>query len=152
KRIDHRHHAMDALIVALCTEEHVNYINNINANAKSGDYGKQKQIEKYRQTLKRKIKFTKKDDEQDENNWYYMLPGEIRKAGAENSHKDSVLEMAYLYKKMDTFGQDYKEMVLTALQDTIVTFKQNLRVINKTVNRYNNTPNKNKFEKQNTDN
>src|SRR5690606_15719030 len=49
-------------------------------------------------------------------------------------------------------GQDYKEMVLTALQDTIVTFKQNLRVINKTVNRYNNTPNKNKFEKQNTDN
>ena len=30
KRIDHRHHALDALIVALCTEEHVNFINNIN--------------------------------------------------------------------------------------------------------------------------
>ncbi|MGX1025245.1 type II CRISPR RNA-guided endonuclease Cas9 [Psychroflexus sp. MBR-150] len=154
KRIDHRHHALDALVVALCTEEHVNYINNINANAnaKSGDYGKQKRIEKYRQTLKRKIKFTKKDDEQDENNWYYMLPGEIRQTGAENSRRDSVLEKAYLYKEFDSFGQDYKKMVLTALQDTIVTFKQNLRVINKTVNRYNNTPNKNKFEKQNTDN
>src|SRR5690606_32238280 len=63
KRIDHRHHALDALIVALCTEEHVNYINNINADAKSDNYGKQKQIEKYRQTLKRKIKFTKRDDE-----------------------------------------------------------------------------------------
>ncbi|WP_417859172.1 type II CRISPR RNA-guided endonuclease Cas9 [Xanthomarina gelatinilytica] len=151
KRIDHRHHALDALIVALCTEEHVNYINNINANAKSGDYGKQKQIEKYRQTLKRKIKFTKKDDEKDENNWYFMLPGEIRKTGAENSRRDSVLEKSYLYKEFESFGQDYKKMVLTALQDTIVTFKQNLRVINKTVNRYNKTPNKNKFEKQNTD-
>ena len=41
KRIDHRHHALDALIVALCTEDHVNYINNINANSKSEDYGKQ---------------------------------------------------------------------------------------------------------------
>lgn len=151
KRIDHRHHALDALIVALCTEDHVNYINNINADAKSDNYGKQKQIEKYRHTLKRKIKFTKKDDEQDENNWYYMLPGEIRKAGAENSCKDSVLGMTYHYKDYDSFGQDYKKMVLTALQSTIVTFKQNLRVINKTVNLYNNTPNKNKFAKQNTD-
>ncbi len=152
KRIDHRHHALDALVVALCTEEHVNYINNINANAKSENYGKQKQIEKYRQTLKRKIKFTKKDDEQDENNWYYMLPGEIRQTVAENSRRDSVLEKSYLYKEFESFGQDYKKMILTALQDTIVTFKQNLRVINKTVNRYNKTPNKNKFEKQNTDN
>ena len=152
KRIDHRHHALDALIVALCTEEHVNYINNINADAKSDNYGKQKQIEKYRQTLKRKIKFTKKDDEQDENNWYYMLPGEIRKAGTENSRRDSVLEMVYHYKGFDSFGQDYKKMVLNALQNTIVTFKQNLRVINKTVNRYNNTPNKNRFAIQNTDN
>lgn len=152
KRIDHRHHALDALIVALCTEEHVNYINNINAQAKSEDYGKQKQLEKYRQTLKRKIKFTKKDDEQNENNWYYMLPGEIRQIGAENSRKDSVLEKRYVYNETQSFEQDYKKMVLTALQDTIVTFKQNLRVINKTVNRYNNSPNKNKFEKQNTDN
>ncbi|HQE11793.1 MAG TPA: HNH endonuclease domain-containing protein [Flavipsychrobacter sp.] len=141
KRIDHRHHALDALIVALCTEEHVNYINNINANAKSENYGKQKQIEKYRQTLKRKIKFTKKDDEQDENNWYYMLPGEIRKAEAENSRKDSVLEMTYHYKDFDSFGQDYKKMVLNALQNTIVTFKQNLRVINKRVNYYQAEPN-----------
>lgn len=152
KRIDHRHHALDALIVALCTEGHVNYINNINADAKSDNYGKQKQIEKYRQTLKRKIKFTKKDDGQDETNWYYMLPGEKRNAGAENSLRDSVLEMTYHYKNFDSFGQDYKKMILTALQNTIVTFKQNLRVINKTTNLYNNSSNKNKFVKQNTDN
>ncbi|WP_268223340.1 type II CRISPR RNA-guided endonuclease Cas9 [Sinomicrobium oceani] len=148
KRIDHRHHALDALVVALCTEEHVNYINNINANAKSGDYGKQKQIEKYRQTLKRKIKFTKKDDEQDENNWYYMLPGEIRLGVVENSRRDSVLEKSYLYKEFESFGQDYKNMILNALQDTIVTFKQNLRVINNRVNYYQAEPNTKKRKAQ----
>lgn len=145
KRIDHRHHALDALIVALCTEDHVNYINNINADAKSIDYGKQRQIEKYRQTLKRKIKFTKREDEQDENNWYFMSPGEIRQKDAENSRKDSVLEKSYYYKNHDAFNSDYKKVVLSALQHTVITFKQNLRVINKTVNRYNNTPDKNKF-------
>ncbi|MGO3706906.1 MAG: type II CRISPR RNA-guided endonuclease Cas9 [Mesonia hippocampi] len=145
KRIDHRHHALDALIVALCTEEHINYINNINADKKSENFGEQKKLESYRLKLKRKIKFTKKDEEQDEKNWYYMLPGEIRRGVVENSCRDSVLDKSYLYKEFESFGQDYKKMVLAALQDTIVTFKQNLRVINKTVNRYNNTPNKNKF-------
>jgi CRISPR-associated endonuclease Csn1 len=141
KRIDHRHHALDALVVALCTEDHVNYINNINANAKSDNFGKQKQIEKYRQTLKRKIKFTKKDNEQDENNWYYMLPGEFHQKNEENSRRDSVVEMIYQYKDFQPLGQDYKKMVLTALQNTIVTFKQNLRVINNRVNYYQAEPN-----------
>lgn len=141
KRIDHRHHALDALIVALCTEDHVNYINNINADAKSDNYGKQKQIERYRKTLKRKIKFTKKDNEQDENNWYYMLPGEIRKEESENSLKDFVLDMDYYYKDIESFHRNYKAMILTALQNTIVTFKQNLRVINKKVNYYQADPN-----------
>jgi CRISPR-associated endonuclease Csn1 len=31
KRIDHRHHAMDALVIALATENHVNYLNNISS-------------------------------------------------------------------------------------------------------------------------
>lgn len=150
KRIDHRHHALDALVVALCTEDHVNYINNINADAKSDNYGKQKQIEKYRQTLKRKIKFTKRDDERDENNWYYMLPGETRREDADNSRRDTVVEMNYQFKGDATFGQDYKNMVLTALQNTITTFKQNLRVINKRVNYYKNSPNS--IARQNTDN
>ncbi len=141
KRIDHRHHALDALIVALCTEEHVNYINNINANAKSDEFGKQKQIENYRKKLKRKIMFTKKDDLDNENNWYYMLPGEKRMDNAENSNRNSVIEMSYHYKDFDTFHSDYRKMILTALQQTIVTFKQNLRVINNRVNYYQAEPN-----------
>jgi len=149
KRIDHRHHALDALIVALCTEDHVNYINNINANARSKNYGKQKMIEEYRKTLKKKIMFSKpKKDSPKENDWYYLLPGEMRQKNAKNSRKDSILSKSYFYKDLDTFNNDYKKMILTALQHTIVTFKQNLRVINKTVNRYNNTPNKKEFVKQ----
>ncbi|MGL6022192.1 MAG: hypothetical protein ACRC0A_03700 [Chitinophagaceae bacterium] len=33
KRIDHRHHAMDAVIIACVTREHVQYLNNENAKS-----------------------------------------------------------------------------------------------------------------------
>ncbi|QDH80926.1 hypothetical protein FKX85_18500 [Echinicola soli] len=141
KRIDHRHHALDALIVALCTEEHFHYLSNINADKKLNDFGKQKKLEDYRLKLKRKIKFTIKDDETDEKNWRFMLPGEVRKADTENSRRDSVLEMDYQHKEFFSFGQNYKKMILTTLQGTIVTFKQNLRVINNRVNYYQAEPN-----------
>ncbi len=139
KRIDHRHHALDALIVALCTEDHVNYLNNINANVRKEDFGKQKQLEKQRLTLKKKIKFSVANPTKDNPNhkdWYFMLPGEQRKNDAgENSSRDTVVEMNYQYKE-DYFARNYKTMILSALQNTVVTFKQNKRVINKTVNKY----------------
>ena len=148
KRIDHRHHALDALIVALCTEEHVNYINNINVNATSDNYGKQKQIEKYRETLKRKIMFSKPNKENpNDKDWFYMYPGQIRQIGVDRFSIETVLKKSYFYKDTQ-FNEDYKTMALSALQHTVVTFKQNMRVINKTVNLYNNTSNKNKFETQ----
>lgn len=150
KRIDHRHHALDAFIVALCTEEHVNYINNINANAQSDNFGKQKQIEKYRETLKKKIKFSQPNKvNPKEKDWFYMLPGEIRQQDAEDSSVNSVLKKNYFYKG-SMYEKDYRKMILSALQHTVVTFKQNLRVINKAVNRYKNAPNS--TVKQNTDN
>ena len=37
KRIDHRHHAMDALVIALVTENHVNYLNNISSQDNATD-------------------------------------------------------------------------------------------------------------------
>ncbi|EFS97166.1 CRISPR-associated protein, Csn1 family [Capnocytophaga ochracea F0287] len=37
KRIDHRHHAMDALVIACATREHINYMNNQHALDKSKD-------------------------------------------------------------------------------------------------------------------
>ena len=143
KRIDHRHHSLDALIIALCTPEHVNYINNIKADSRSDNYEKQKQIEKYRTTLKRKIKYSKPNKENHkDNDWYYMLPGEKRENGLDNSRRDSVITMSYLYNN-ENFGEEYnyKKMIFNVLQDTIVTFKQNLRVLNKRVNYYKNAPN-----------
>lgn len=148
KRIDHRHHGLDALIVALCTEDYVNYINNINSNATSDNYGKQKQIEKYRETLKRKIMFSKPNKENpNDKDWFYMYPGQIRQTGVDRFGIETVLKKSYFYKGLE-FKEDYKTMVLSALQHTVVTFKQNMRVINKTINLYNNTSNKNKFENQ----
>ena len=152
KRIDHRHHALDALVVALCTEEHVHYLNNINANKRLKNYADQKKLENYRLKLKKKIMWSApKKTNPKEKNWYYMMPGEIRQKNTENSSRDFVLEKSYFYKTFNSYGQDYKKIILDALQNTIVTFKQNLRVINKTVNRYNKTPYKNKYEIQNTD-
>ncbi|MBX3240827.1 MAG: hypothetical protein KIT80_22950 [Chitinophagaceae bacterium] len=45
KRIDHRHHALDALIIAATTREHIRYLNTLNA-ADTDD-----EIKKYRQSL-----------------------------------------------------------------------------------------------------
>jgi len=137
KRIDHRHHALDALIIALCTKEHINYLNNIASKTKLNNIGKQKQLEKYRLTLKRKIKFSEPDKKDPkEKNWHFMLPGEKRKDNADNSTRNTVVEMKYQYKQDTSFNKDYKKTILTALQNTLVTFKQNKRVINKTVNTY----------------
>ncbi len=35
KRIDHRHHAMDALVVACTTREHINYLNSLNSESEN---------------------------------------------------------------------------------------------------------------------
>ena len=46
KRIDHRHHALDALIIACTTKDHINYISSINA-------------ERYNHSLVKKLRQTK---------------------------------------------------------------------------------------------
>lgn len=38
KRVDHRHHALDALVIAGTTREHIRYLNTLNAGAESGKY------------------------------------------------------------------------------------------------------------------
>jgi CRISPR-associated endonuclease Csn1 len=151
KRIDHRHHALDALIVALCTREHVNYMNNINSKIHLKDIGKQKQLEAYRLTMKKNIKYSSPNKENPKDiDWYFMRPGEKRKPDANDSKENTVLKKDYYYGEIEYHG-NWKTMVLDALQNTIVTFKQNLRVINTTVNRYKKDSTNNK-SKQNTDN
>ena len=98
KRIDHRHHAMDAIVIACANRNIVNYLSNESAS-------KNAKISRY--DLQHLLCDKQKTDDK----------GNYRK---------------YKKKPWDTFTQD----VYTALQDIIVSFKQNLRVINKTTNYY----------------
>jgi len=106
KRIDHRHHAMDALVIALTTRNHVNYLNNQTSLDKSNNKSKEDKL-KDRQDLKHLLCFKTKLDENGNYKWALKKPWE-------------------------SITQDAKINLETA----IVSFKQDLRVINKTVNYY----------------
>ena len=105
KRIDHRHHAMDAVVIACTTRSHVNLLNN--EAAMSGNnanrYQLSRKLRRYEQT-------------------------EIVRNGERKT-----IEMAREFlKPWATFTADLEK----ALQDIVVSFKQNLRIINKTTNAY----------------
>lgn len=101
KRIDHRHHAMDAIVIACTTRDHVNLLNNEAAHSKNNAnrFQLQKKLRRYEKT---------------------MIDGK---------EKDVAKEFL---KPWDTFTVDSKKV----LDDIIVSFKQNLRVINKSTNSY----------------
>lgn len=104
KRIDHRHHAMDALVIALTTRNHVNYLNNQTA------LGKKKSKEdklKDRYDLRNLLCYKTKPDANGNYKWQFHKPWE-----------------------------DVTQDVRITLETVVVSFKQNLRVINKTVNHY----------------
>lgn len=98
KRIDHRHHAMDALVIACATIEHINLLNNESAKSPKR-YDLQKK-------LRKKVP--------------YQKDGEMREKFEE------------FYKPWETFTQDTRKV----LEEVVISFKQNLRVINKATNYY----------------
>lgn len=105
KRIDHRHHALDALVVACATRSHVNYMNNFHAASHIKNKEEQNNL---RYDLRSKLCFKKYQSEREDHyNWVFKKP-------------------------WDGFTAEAKEM----LQSIIVSFKKNLRVINKSSNRY----------------
>lgn len=101
KRIDHRHHAMDAIVIACTTRDHVSLLNN-EAAMKRNNYN--------RRALSHKLR----------NYEYVMVNGEKRPVPKE------------FIKPWPTFNAD----VETALRSIVVSFKQNLRLVTKTQNRY----------------
>ncbi|WP_423129794.1 type II CRISPR RNA-guided endonuclease Cas9 [Gaoshiqia sp. Z1-71] len=109
KRIDHRHHAMDALVIACATRSHVNYLNNeaAKANAKETRYDLRRKLRRIETVRREKI-----------------IEGEKVTQNIEVARE--------FYKPWDTFTQDAQK----ALENVVVSFKQNLRVINKTTNYY----------------
>lgn len=105
KRIDHRHHALDALIIACATRNHVNYMNNQHALDKNkSNQEKQKSREDLRSIL-----CSKKYNDLSNKNYKWTFK-----------------------KPWDNFTVDAKK----ELETLVVSFKQNLRVINKTSNKY----------------
>jgi CRISPR-associated endonuclease Csn1 len=104
KRIDHRHHALDALVIACATRDHINLLNNRFAKSKE------------RFDLNRKLrKFVKA----------FYIDAKTGERIEKEVPKDFL-------KPWGTFTEDAKDV----LGGIVVSFKQNLRVINKTVNRY----------------
>lgn len=110
KRIDHRHHAMDAIIIACATRNHVNYLNNESAK--------------------------------DENKRY-----DLKHLLCDKTKTDEIGNYKWVFKKpWDNFPNDTKAI----LEEIMISFKQNLRVINNNTNYYQKYDDKGKkvFEKQ----
>ena len=102
KRIDHRHHAMDAIVIACATRDHVNLLNNEAAHSKhnANRYQLQKKLRHFEKMINgygKEIEVAKE----------FLMPWQ-------------------------SFTNDARQV----LQNIIVSFKQNLRVINRTTNYY----------------
>ena len=104
KRIDHRHHALDALVIACATRDHINLLNNKHAKSRE------------RFDLNRKLRHFKKV------RYTNQATGELVEKEVPKS----------FIKPWPTITVDAQSM----LETTVVSFKQNLRVINKTTNKY----------------
>ena len=105
KRIDHRHHAMDAIVIACTTREHVNLLNNESAKSENAvnRYQLSRKLRRYEQT-------------------------EIIRDG----ERKTISVAREFIKPWPTFTADVEKV----LNGIVVSFKQNLRIINKTTNRY----------------
>lgn len=101
KRIDHRHHAMDAIVIACTTREHVNLLNN--ESALPGH-----------QSMKHALSHKLRRCEE------VVINGKKR----------------IVYKEFLMPWSSFKNDVLNSLQQIIVSFKQNIRVLNKASNIY----------------
>ena len=90
KRIDHRHHALDALVIACCTKSHTSYLGSLN---------------------------TKKED-------YKLRDSLLRKSDKGDYTKHFLMPWS-------GFTMQAKKY----LEKTVISFKQNTRIINKTNNK-----------------
>ncbi len=101
KRIDHRHHALDALVIACATRDHINLLNNQSAKSDRSRYDLQYKL-------------------REKENYYNQKEGKTKE------------KFTTFIKPWNTFTQDARNEI----EQIVVSFKQNLRVINKTTNKY----------------
>ena len=105
KRIDHRHHAMDALVIACATKDHVNLLNNQSAKSDTKRYDLKKKLMRFEKVVYNHAQIGER------------IEREVPKQ---------------FLKPWDNFTVDAKN----SLETIIISFKQNLRVINKATNHY----------------
>ncbi|WP_346984798.1 type II CRISPR RNA-guided endonuclease Cas9 [Chryseobacterium sp. POE27] len=105
KRIDHRHHAMDALVIACATKDHVNLLNNQSAKSDTKRYDLKKKLMRFEKVVYNHVQTGEKVEKE--------VPKQF-------------------LKPWENFTVDAKHN----LESIIVSFKQNLRVINKATNYY----------------
>lgn len=105
KRIDHRHHAMDAIVIACTTREHVNLISNEATSSKN-------------------------------NAARFQLSHKLRRYEDVVADRNGERKTISVAKEFKMPWQSFPKDVETALNNAVVSFKQNLRVINKTSNYY----------------
>lgn len=136
KRLDHRHHALDALIVALCTENHIQYINNVNSGITNTSKKKIFAIKKQREAIKRLIQYSQPNKENPKKKeWKFMLPGSYRERNTTENGKDTVVDL-FWESGISEKSKDYKKAILKSLQQCIVSFKNDFKIISKTFNLY----------------
>ncbi|MDT7829268.1 HNH endonuclease domain-containing protein [Pricia sp. S334] len=103
KRLDHRHHALDALVIACTTKDHTNYVTSLNTKRKNFSL-----VSKLREVQKKTV-------------------SDRRNGGTRN-----ITVAKGYHKPWSGFTLDAKQ----ALETTVVSFKQNKRVINRATNKY----------------
>ena len=137
KRLDHRHHALDALIIALCTENHVQYFNNINSGITNKKKDKIEAIKKQRAGIKRQIMYSEKDKENPKDTiWRFMLPGSFRQKDSQDNGKDTVTDILWSNNFGSNESKDYKKTILECLQTCVVSFKNDFKIVSKSSNKY----------------
>lgn len=104
KRIDHRHHALDALVIACATRDHINLLNNQHANSQKR-YDLNRKLRKFEKVIYKDVRTGEQVEKQ--------VPKEF-------------------LTPWPNFTVDARKN----LENIVVSFKQNLRVINKTTNHY----------------
>ena len=101
KRIDHRHHALDAIVIACTTREHVNLLNNESALPEH---------QEMKHALSHKLRRCEE----------IVINGKKRR----------------IFKEFIMPWASFKNDTLLSLQQIVVSFKQNLRVLNQATNLY----------------
>ena len=105
KRIDHRHHALDAIVIACTTRSHVQLLNNEAAKSEN-------------QEIK------------------HALSHKLRRYEDVVTTRNNVTQTINVAKEFLKPWETFTIDVQSVLQNIVVSFKQNLRVVNKTNNLY----------------